>query len=95
MTAKRGIESEKTFQPVIFDMLIQHVRDIHEQHAQEIAHVLLAEPAQRDAGHGHGRRFRKGHAAQIGGSACEQGFEDPGVAEELTAQSAPCLLFRL
>ena len=66
MAAERRVEGEQALQPVVRKLLVEHVGDIHQQHAQEVAHVLLAEPLQRQAGLAEGSGLEQRHAAEIG-----------------------------
>ena len=75
------------------EMLVEHVGDVHQQHAQEVAHVLLAEPPQRQPGQPEAGALRKRHAAEIGRPPRQQRLHDAGIADELSPQFLPGFRF--
>ena len=91
MAAERGVEGEQAAQPLVCQMLVEHVGDVHQQHAQEVAHVLLAEPAQRQCDKAEAGALRKRHAVEVGRPPRQQRLHDAGVADQLGAQCLPRL----
>ena len=81
MAAKRRVEGEQALQPVVVDLLVEDVGDVHQENAQEIAHVLLAEALQRQAGHGERCLFAERLVAlQRRRSPPQHRLQDAGIA---------------
>ena len=89
MAAEHRVEGEQALEPVVGKLFVAEIGDIHQQHAQEVAHVLLAEPSQRQAVRASAEASAKSHAAKRRRTARKQRLQDAGIAEELRAHLRP------
>ena len=78
MAAEHRVEGEQTLQPVVGKLFVEKVGDIHQQHAQEIAHVFLAEPLQRQRRSGRAPTVSESDMPpRSGGRRASSGFKMP------------------
>ncbi len=89
MAAEHGVEGQQPLQPVVAQMLVDDVGDVHQEHPQEVAHVLLAEPAQRQRRHAERRAVGEARPVERRRSPRQERLEDAGIAQELGAQRRP------
>ena len=87
MAPERRVEGEQPAQPVVLEMLVEHVGDVHQQHAQEVAHVLLAEPPEVERDEAEAGRLRQRHAFEVRRPLRQQRLQYAGIADELRAQA--------
>ncbi|MGB5796509.1 MAG: hypothetical protein WBH51_12060 [Mycolicibacter algericus] len=92
MRAEHGVEGQQTLQPVVRKLFVDKVGDVHQQYAQEIAHVLAAEPLQRQRRAAERELVAERQAGKIGRAAGKHRLQHPGIAQKLRAQGLPCRL---
>ncbi len=84
MAAQRRVERQQTLQPIVGQVLVEQVRDVHQEHAEEVAHLLPAKAAQGERGFAEANLLGKRHGAgEIGGTTGQKRFQEAGMTEEL------------
>ena len=87
--AEHGVVGEDALQPVVAELVVEHVGDVREQDAQELAQVVAAHGAQLQAEHRELRGLVAGAPGEARRGEVPERLQRAGVAQQPGAQRRP------